>query len=405
MSTRKINEWHAAGLIDADTHARLIHYEAENSRPLALWAVFGIGALTIGLGLISVVAANWEDIPGQTRLAIHLALIIAALAAVFMRGASLAKMWPWANEALLFVAAILGLTFFGHLGQVYQTTSPLWKPLATWLVLFAPLLLLKGRSWLIAACVVGGAIYAAWEYNWAVHSLLRSEASSPLYLWSAAVTCLPVLFAPLGAWMRLRNTNQDGMREGFWRRIEQMGLIYAVGGATLYCIAASAGVLGSEEVFGSNGGHILRAVLTMVAGVLVILARPGSSGQMSGAIIAGAGLSAALAFAFDGVDVLAALVFLGLWAGIGAAALFAGWRGVFQVSVAVIALRLIVLSFELASDLLLSGFGLILSGVMILMIAWGAVRVSREYAPRGDLAGVERDADRDAETDAEGDAE
>ena len=41
-----------------------------------------------------------------------------------------------ATEALVFVAAALGLTFFGHLGQVYQTSSPLWQPLGAWLVLF-----------------------------------------------------------------------------------------------------------------------------------------------------------------------------------------------------------------------------------------------------------------------------
>ena len=56
----------------------------------------------------------------------------------------------------------------------------------------------------------------------------------------------------------------------------------------------------------------------------------------------------------------------------------------FQLSVAVIAVRLIILSFELASDLLLSGFGLILSGLLILVIAWAAYRVSRAFAPDGD---------------------
>jgi len=54
---------------------------------------------------------------------------------------------------------------------------------------------------------------------------------------------------------------------------------------------------------------------------------------------------------------------------------------VFQASVAVVALRLIVLSFELASDLLTSGFGLILAGLLILGIAWAALRISRQYAP------------------------
>jgi len=50
MSARKIAAWHEAGLIDAITRDRLLAYEAEHARPLALWAVFGIGALAIGAG-------------------------------------------------------------------------------------------------------------------------------------------------------------------------------------------------------------------------------------------------------------------------------------------------------------------------------------------------------------------
>ena len=75
MSARKIATWHDAGLIDAGTRDRLLAYEAEHARPLVLWAIYGIGALAIGLGFVSVVAANWEDIPGLVRLSVHLALI------------------------------------------------------------------------------------------------------------------------------------------------------------------------------------------------------------------------------------------------------------------------------------------------------------------------------------------
>ncbi len=64
MSMRKIEAWHEAGVIDAATRDRLIAHEAAHARPIALWAVFGIGALAVALGLVSVVAANWEAIPG-----------------------------------------------------------------------------------------------------------------------------------------------------------------------------------------------------------------------------------------------------------------------------------------------------------------------------------------------------
>lgn len=375
MSARKIAEWHSAGLIDAGTRDRLLAYEAAHSRPLLLWAVWGIGALAIGLGLVSVVAANWEDIPGLVRLAVHLALIAGLLALLFFREAQLAAKSPWAVEALVFITAALGLTFFGHLGQVYQTSSPLWQPLAVWLALFVPLLLLTGRSWPTALAVLGGSVWCAFEYA-SDRNGLGGQAPLLRDLWLAFVLTLPAGFAPLAAWARARNARPE-----FWRRLEQLALAYAVG-----CASLAASVAGTEGLKDSNTANewaslLLSGAVMVFAGLGVMAVRPGTSGRMAGAIIVGAGLVMPLAYLASDATVPAALLFFGLWGGIAAAALAAHWRGVFQMAVGVIALRLIILSFELAADLLTSGFGLILSGVMILAVAWVAVRVSKRFAP------------------------
>jgi len=270
MSARKISTWHDAGLIDADTRDRLLAYEASHARPLALWAVFGIGALAIGLGLVSVIAANWEEIPGQLRLAVHLAPIVGALAALFLREDRIAATSPWAVEALLFVTAALGLTFFGHLGQVYQTSSPLWKPLATWLVLFAPLLLLMGRSWPAAAAVMGGAVWCAWEYASAKigYNGVRDPGMG-LLLWLAFVTALPVMFAPLAAWMRARSARPD-----FWRRLEQLALAYAVAGASFATVVASIGEFGNDGLTREWASMAVSGAVAVAAGLGVVLVRP-----------------------------------------------------------------------------------------------------------------------------------
>lgn len=377
MSARKIAAWHEAGLIDAGTRDRLLAYEAQHARPLALWAVFGIGALAIGLGLVSVIAANWEEIPGRLRLAVHLALIAGALAALFLREERLAARSPWALEALLFVTAALGLTFFGHLGQVYQTSAPLWQPLGLWLALFAPLLLLTGRSWPAALAVLGGAAWCAWEYATAStgYGAMRDPGLAWL-LWLAFVTALPVLFAPLAAVMRTRSARPD-----FWRRLEQLALAYGVAGASLATAIAGFGGFGEGGLTQEWVSMAVSGAVALLAGLGTVLARPGTSGRMAGAILAGAGLVLPLAYAADNLTLPPAVLFMALWAGIAAAALAARWRGVFQLAVGAIALRLIILSFELASDLLLSGFGLIVAGLLILGVAWGAVRVSKRFAP------------------------
>lgn len=378
MSARKIVQWHEAGLIDAATRDRLLAYETEHARPLVLWAVFGIGALAIGLGLVSVIAANWEDIPGLVRLSVHFALIAGLLAALFLREQRPAERSPWAVEALVFVTAALGLTFFGHLGQVYQTSSPLWQPLAAWLALFAPLLLLMGRSWPVALAVLGGMVWTVWEYATAMtgYGAARDPGLGWL-IWLAFVIACPVAFAPLAAALRARSDRPD-----FWRRLEQLALAYAVAGASFACAIASANAFGETALLREWASIAVSGAVLVIAGLGVMLARPTVSGRMAGAIIAGAGGVLVFAYACNDLTVPAALLFMALWAGIAAAALAAQWRGVFQLAVGVIALRLIILSFELAGDLLTSGFGLILSGVMILGVAWVAVRVSKRFAPR-----------------------
>jgi uncharacterized membrane protein len=163
MSLRRLKAWEAAGLVDATTAARIRDWESAHASPVAMRAVIGIAALAIGLGLVSLIAANWDAVPGVVRLGIHFALLVAL------------AFWLWrktptggiAAEAGLFVLGMLGLTFFGHIGQVYQTDSPLWQPLALWLLLFAPSVLLRGTGWLTALLLMAVMIAAAWSRAWA----------------------------------------------------------------------------------------------------------------------------------------------------------------------------------------------------------------------------------------------
>jgi uncharacterized membrane protein len=378
MSDRKLRAWQAAGLIDAETAARIRDWESAHSRPLLLWAVIGIGALAVGLGLVSVVAANWDAIPGQVRLAIHF-LTMAGLAGwLGWREPALSRDHPWLHEAAVFILGALGLTFMGHLGQVYQTSSPLWQPVSLWLVLFAPLLLGRGLSWLTAAMLFGGCLFAGVDY--AISAVSGNgvyELDMGQTLRSTLAVCAPVLLAGIAAQARLRSA-----RDAFWRRLGQIALAHGVGGASLIAIVSATGPGQSRYVLASA---VTASLLGLASAALLYRARPDLSGRACAGLLAGAAAVPMLAFGLQGDETVAALLFMALWAGIGAAALHAGWRGVFQAAVGVIALRLIVLSFELAGDLLTSGAGLIASGLMILGIAWVAVRVSRRLAPPAEV--------------------
>ncbi len=111
------------------------------------------------------------------------------------------------------------------------------------------------------------------------------------------------------------------------------------------------------------------------------LRRDAGGGPAAAMLVAASAVTLA-AWPLSGNAVIGALLFIGLWVAVATAALRGGWRGVFQLAVAAIALRLIVLSFELEDDLLSSGAGLIVSGILILGIAWVAVRVAKRFAPQ-----------------------
>lgn len=387
MSERKIKIWLNAGLIDADAAQRIREYEADRSRPLGLWSLIGLGALAIGLGIISLVAANWDDIPGMVRLAVHGFLIAGICAAIYLLQPRKGFLGLYLKDVLLFVLAILGVTFFGHLGQVYQTSSPLWQPLTIWLLLFSPVLLLTGRGWLISLLwmvgLLGTAIaYLGWYFE---------QTDEPQSAYIAVITSVPVFALVFAVFMRKIST-----RQAFWKQHGQFALTAFVVAVTLKLMAdgvASGGFPGSEDYL--NDMAAIHLVLWSAAALLIYgFNRTASGISIAAILMAAAIISFVSSIAQSSEPLVNAIMFMAFWAVIGWSAIYSGWRNVFQAVVAIIALRLIVLSFELANDLFSSGMGLIIAGVITIAIAVIAYRVSKALAPTKASA-VEHDDEGD----------
>ncbi len=391
MSERQLKAWSQAGLIDAETAERIRIWEAKNAKPLGLWALIGLGALAIGLGLVSVVAANWEEIRGTVRLGIHAALMAGLGGFICWQRTQSSARNSYFDDAAIFVLAALGLTFFGHIGQVYQTSSPLWQPFLAWMLLFSPLLLGYGRGWIVAAMWIAGLCYtASLHWDWYQNTYYPNIRSFPVvevtganrpapvvewpYIYMGIISSVPAFALLIGTVMRTRSARPD-----FWRKLEQLGLTITVISASSVQIAFVFGQDYSKERIKAAA---VQALCLAAVAVAVLISRQTRSGKATAGIIVGAALITVSGAVLGSRDLAVGLLFMAFWAIIAAAALYASWRIVFQVSIAVLAIRLIILSFELASDLLGSGLGLILAGVATLGIAWIAVRVSKRYAPQ-----------------------
>ncbi|MDZ4082942.1 MAG: DUF2157 domain-containing protein, partial [Bdellovibrionales bacterium] len=68
----KLGDWQKAGLIDSTQVEKIRTYEA--SLPESSWILSSLlilGTLIVGIGVISLVASNWDQIPNFVKLCVN----------------------------------------------------------------------------------------------------------------------------------------------------------------------------------------------------------------------------------------------------------------------------------------------------------------------------------------------
>ena len=114
---RQVQRWQEAGIIDAATAARIMAHERRASRPVLLLAIGGLGAFAIGVGLLSIIAANWGDIPRQVKLLAMLGLLGANAYGLLRAYGGPQR---WLIEALALGYFALTLVSIALVGQTYN---------------------------------------------------------------------------------------------------------------------------------------------------------------------------------------------------------------------------------------------------------------------------------------------
>jgi uncharacterized membrane protein len=182
---RKLAQWIAAGLISSDQAAGVRRFE-ESQRLGAKWVVWGlasVGGLAVVAGIISLIAANWEEIPEQLKLGGGLTLLLAlALSAreVGERGDG------WIRDLLLLLHQGMILAMIGLVAQVYHLSGHPWRPFALAFVLALPPVL-AGRRSLLADVAIYFALQSLWFFLEEGRVLKRLLESFHIALVSVAI--------------------------------------------------------------------------------------------------------------------------------------------------------------------------------------------------------------------------
>jgi uncharacterized membrane protein len=369
---RQVQRWQEAGIIDATTAERIITHERRASRPVLLLAIGGLGAFAIGVGVLSVIAANWGDIPRLVKLLAMLGLLGAnAYGLLRVRD----RQHRWLTDALALIYFALTLVSIVLVGQTYQLAGEPYQALLLWLVAGSPALWLAEGAF--AALVFVGAltVTCAASFDPLVDLLGHDHQAKILVragLWSAAVFG-PLIVASLPALQRLR--------PAFAATYEWLGW-------GMFVLAASCGV---HAWYLSLNTHDVRDmwVGARVVSVFVVLALWRVQGLASRAHTYGllpARVLIGLASVVTGLGVLVphapiamvgALGFVTVWALVAWCGYHAQATQIVNLATAVIAVRVFVAYIEVFGSMLATGAGLIVSGVLLLALVWWWVRKIR----------------------------
>lgn len=129
-----------AGIISDDTAEKIRGYYEQQPGQSAnrLFIVFGIlGSLLVGMGLVLIIAHNWDELPHAIKLSVGLApLLIAQAIAAFSVFKKKSKGWREATAAGLFFAIAISISI---VSQVYNIVGDLSGFLFIWMCLSLPI--------------------------------------------------------------------------------------------------------------------------------------------------------------------------------------------------------------------------------------------------------------------------
>jgi uncharacterized membrane protein len=371
--TRKLDQWRRAGLIDGDTVQRIEAYERDQSSPVVLYAVGGVGAVAIVLGIVAIVASNWAAIPAHAKLAVD-GLVASVLAVAVLRTSS-----GWARDVLLMVNYGFVLASMSLIGQIYHLDSGTWRALLAWSAATLPMMsIATGRFaatlWalgLASTHLLGFVRFFEWLDESAIDQTTLVEFAVVL-IGSSPIPYL--LFARAG-WTRRERPAVSGV---FWA-------VGWLGFAALTLLSASifyVEISGRETVIA--GPLAMTVVLGVLAALLPRIDKALSARALIGlrVLLVGGAVTAlfALGGGRDDWPVLAAVLQI-FWLGWMAwTALQMGHESLFRLGVAAVCLRLLGVYVEVFGSMLETGFGLIIGGLLTMALTWFWLRKTRGLA-------------------------
>ncbi len=376
---KRLRVWREHEIISERELQKILEFEgSQSSKSSVSFGIAGIGVIALVTGVISVIASNWEHVGDAMKIGGYFFLQIAA-GALFIRHEQKKGL---VREVALAIFALLFWAGIGLFNQIYNLSGTWWQAMLFWVCLALPATIYSNSKMLCSMwCVTVLATSVVWCGESVIDGSKLSEGES-LGLYGIVFATATILAAfGIGADAR------GFIREPLRLASITWGLGFLLIAGTLFANSLWASFASQPSLPGQGGFPLvanIRALLLPWAAfgiaIFASLNRPQVPVRVRKAT-AVLFLAVALCISIPAViplsaiftpvalRVLGAAAFIAVWTAAAAAAATASMKRMFEIASFVIAMRLIVISFEVFGSLATTGIGLTISGAVIIGVA------------------------------------
>lgn len=355
----KLKHWEKAGLITAEQRSGILSYEHTRKQGKLVKDLATVAVIAIFLGVLSLVAANWYAIPSNLKILMHFALNIGVMAYILRLDG---QEKPILKDICLVGLSGLFLTFIALVGQIYQLHGDIQTTLLVWLGICTPFIWFYGRTYTIALPWLGVFLITLYMNLFFYLDKTGNDDFASLILTSLT------FYLPFVVLLLARIPWLQEHKPGFAQTFHRLGLYVPAIMATLSMFMFYEPF--PEAQYWGTQVTIMAAGLFFVS--LIFKPRAGDEQESTDLwyYLLVSGIVIMLPFCLPSLEsgVLAAVVFVGYW-------IFIAWLGARMQSsqlmdwaIRLVILRLFVIYIEVFGGMLLTGVGLIVSGIILLVV-------------------------------------
>ncbi|EMN25535.1 DUF2157 domain-containing protein [Leptospira kirschneri] len=377
---QKLKRWVGAGLIASEQSEAILNFEENRKSPYLYYSFLILGVVIIGIGVIAIITANWEEIHDLVKLGFGLTVLVLVAGLGFWKRENL-------NLLTVFIVlySILMLGMIGLISQVYNLEGEYYQAAMLWCILSCLFLIATDSKTFLHLWILGFQIFmVGWIQEDDPEHLGQNQSYWTQYLyysligftglWLASEKFVlesrkntlffwTVIFWIVGTWSMGFFQNLSSFYDGSGT---ENGIVYQFPWLNIICrlliLIPVFYLLITNSEIDSNQKRSLAIGLV----VFFLLCFPHPFRYVHSAEAIGA-------YIWNySIQLLPSFLFLLFWLAIASA--FRNHKKIFDLSLAIIGIRFLFFYFDLFGSLTYTGFGLIISGLLIILLTIGYLK-------------------------------